>query len=306
MRSLALLGVSGSGKTTWLGSMARAIRMRQAQRFREAQRTDDSSLVDALINPLLESKYPDHTSTDARVRDARLQLKTADDLPEATFELEWSDYSGEHITTLFDKRTGGWTEHWERRAQADAWLLTVRLPPVGLPRPRLRQSTPTRSRRGIFGPMLTVDTGPEAPPLRSSEPVPPPTQLALIELLQFMRRARGLAPGERPAAGTLRVAVMITAWDALQTPWQAMGPKPLLVQETPLLADFLWSNFRADDVFRFGISATSGDLTQAVDKERYADNPRATLVWHTASGLKTSHDPSAPLAWALFGDDALP
>ena len=109
---------------------------------------------------------------------------------------------------------------------------------------------------------------PEARPrlAGSGDAVLLPYGLELIELLQFIREARGLAAGERPPPGALRVALCLTAWDEVQAVWRERGPQALVRRAAPLLCDFLWSNFAAADVFTFGLSATTLYFKGALEK----------------------------------------
>jgi len=146
--------------------------------------------------------------------------------------------------------------------------------------------------------------------VRVSDPGQVPTTLALIELLQFIRHARGLASAERPARGTFRVGVLVAAWDALDPAWRRSGPSAYLEQEAALLEDFLWSNFHSEDVHRFGLSSTGGDLHDEAYRERYlaqSADARPFVAWNDATGaVHGEHDLGLPLCWALYGDPALP
>jgi hypothetical protein len=158
----------------------------------------------------------------------------------------------------------------------------------------------------VFGP-LAVEGLQEAPRAQPSEPVVVPTALATIELLQFIRYVRGLAPGERPhGERRLPVALLVSAWDAVDEDWRRAGPTAYLTQNLPLLTDYLWSNFLPDDVFCFGLSATGGDLLDASYRKRYQDDPSGFVEWTDGSGTRQqSRDIGLPLYWLLFGDRAL-
>jgi hypothetical protein len=68
--------------------------------------------------------------------------------------------------------------------------------------------------------------------------------------------------------------------------------------------DFLWSNFRTEDVFRFGLSSTGGDLNNPAYKKRYLDDPRGFVEWRDFGASHASDDIGLPLYWLLFGQDA--
>ncbi|MBI2374316.1 MAG: hypothetical protein HYV07_10015 [Deltaproteobacteria bacterium] len=131
-----------------------------------------------------------------------------------------------------------------------------------------------------------------------------PTALSVIELLQFLRKVRGLEPGERPPAGTFRVAILVSAWDAIDPSWRAQGPTKWLAQEMALFEDTLWSNFRREDTFRFGLSSTGGDLRNESYRRDFGGG--GFVEWADSTGVvRHTRDLALPLYWALFGDLAL-
>ena len=96
--------------------------------------------------------------------------------------------------------------------------------------------------------------------LRHQEPNPIevdaiPTQVALCELLRFLELKLVRAEGRsRP-----RVAVVVTAWDRLDSGMSAAGPRAYLEQEYPLFAGRLRDTDRVD-IRIFGVSVVGGDL----------------------------------------------
>jgi hypothetical protein len=222
------------------------------------------------------------------------------------------------VTTLarrssfcFRDRTRGWTDEWQARALSNGLLLFIRLPAV-MPLPRLGHATggPAAGRGSntarLFGEGLRTQEGPRTPKARSDEPVRMPTELALIELLQFLRFVRDLSPGEKPATDEWRIGVVISAWDDVSGDWQQRGLQAYLEQAFPLLEDYLWSNFRPDAVQRFGLSATGGDLNLPGVSEAYtAGDLNGFVTWNGLDGRPVRRaDIALPLAWSLYGEQA--
>jgi hypothetical protein len=251
------------------------------------------------------------------------------------FTLRVGDYDGEEVERLFRDRTRGWSAEWRARAQADGLLLFLRSESIRpIPRAASREvpseaerwrllaglelkgsspapavsgfSSDSRGPESVFGPGLAEEEVPAPPPAQPDDPVVIPTVLAVVELLQFIRQVRGLAPGEQPARGSFRVALLVAAWDEVDAGWHRRGAAAYLGETLPLLEDFLRSNFHPDDVFRFGLSSTGGDLKDPVYKSRYLEEPGGFITWSDATRqIVRSSDLSIPLKWALFGDRAL-
>jgi hypothetical protein len=125
--------------------------------------------------------------------------------------------------------------------------------------------------------------------------------IAMIEVFQFLRHMRGLAPGERPSPGSFRVGVVVSAWDSVAPEWRREGPAAYCSEFAPLLRDFLWSNFHLDDAFHFGISSTGGDLHSKSFAAQYKRAPGGFVEWSVSNSIVQSSDLSIPVAWALFG-----
>lgn len=326
---LALLGGPESGKTTYLGALVDALEGERLPNVSLRALPADARAFEKLSEPLLEGHYPQRTKEERHVLD--LPLRATHHGVAKDLTLTVGDYDGEEVERLFMNRTTGFSAEWRARADARGLLLFLRpsaLTP--LPTLRLRDALPDEARwaalrgapaadeaahqpgeptaRGpeqVFGPGLAEEaTAP--PPARPDDPVRVPTALAVIELLQFLRFARGLAPGERPPPGSFRIAVFISAWDAVDRKWQDQGPGRFLLEQAPLLNDFLWSNFHEEDVHCFGLSSTAGDLRNPQDRERYLEDPHGVVTWTDAtSAPRSSRNLALPIAWILFGDRAL-
>jgi hypothetical protein len=331
--SLALLGGPATGKTTYLGALVDALQTHQLQHLRLDGLAADARGLSRLAEPLLGGGYPQRTNTAER-HELVARLRTEGTLfQHSTFTLRAGDYDGEEVDRLFRDRIHGWTPEWQQRALSNGLLLLVRADPRSpLPitdAPALTQTEHWRRFRKqagterasppdtavpssapsspeIFHGSLHVEETPPPPRLSPSAPVAVPDTFPLIELLQFIRHVRGLAPGRRPR-GTerFRIALLVSAWDTMDPAWHQAGPATWLAQRFPLLEDFLWSNFLGDDIFRFGLSSTGGDLNDARYRSQYLDNPCGFVEWRDPLlGMRRTRDIGLPLYWLLFGDPA--
>lgn len=321
MSRVALLGGPASGKSTYLGALLDGLQMEAVQHVKMGPLPADATALSRLPEALQQGKYPDRTSLESRTSIV-VPLRTAGSLlPPAKFELRTGDFAGETVDALFQDRQ--WSAEWNAWAEADAILLFLRPgATVPLPQPaaplddqarwrHLRGEAPPASppRRSGLRAALSAALVEESPPPPTRGPLDPvrvPTSLAMVELLQLLRHSRGLAPGERPPRGALRVVLVVSAWDAVAASWRALGPNRFLVSEFALLEDFIRCNFHPDDVLRLGLSATRGDLKTKEGRERYMNDPGGEIVWQRPDGVLTiTPNLGLPLLWALFGDRAL-
>jgi hypothetical protein len=308
MSRLAILGGPGSGKTTFLSALSIELQENPVARFKIVRQPKDARTLERLEEPLLDGRYPVRTSKQVDQDLLELTIRSQPPLPPLDVDLEATDYAGEQVERLFEKRHSGWSDAWKARAQARGILLFIRPPEwVGLPRLVARQKRADDDAAPSFlGKGLPLETAPTAPEARPGDAVKLPTELAVIELLQFLREVRGMAPAERPEPGTLRVGVLISAWDALPEDVRALGPREYVRRHAALLDQFLWSNHYDEDVQFFGLSATGGDLNDPDHRARYNRNPEGYVTWSQPDGtVETRRDLTLPLAWALLGDDAL-
>jgi hypothetical protein len=329
---LALLGGPESGKTTYLGALIDALQSESLPGLKLGALPTDARAYESLAEPLLEGRYSQRTKKDERYL-LELPLRAVRNGRVEDISLTVGDYAGEEVEQLFQNRTGGFSPEWRARADAQGLLLFLR-PDALTPLPRLQpraslgdserwqalrggssegeaarlsrspEATPMRPEH-VFGPgVLDEPTGPL--PARPNDRVRVPTVLAIVELLQFLRHIRGLAPGERLPPGELRVALLATAWDAVDRSWRERGPRSFLIEQAPLLNDFLWSNFHEDDIACFGLSSTGGDLRDERYRERYLENMHGFVEWADVTGkVQPSRNIALPIAWLLSGDRVL-
>lgn len=304
---LAIIGGQRSGKTTWLGALARALDTERVEFFRAS--TDlapDQRVLSQLKAAIIGKKYPQRTNAaEAQSIEFRLDVTDAS-LGVERVHLEAFDHTGEDLTILFESREG-WSDAWRRRARARGLVIFLRahrdstIPlPVLRPPPRSNPLDPEITNTfGTAG--ARVESGPESFERDPSERLKVPTEIELIETLQFMHHERGLGPGERETGpDRQRVSVVLSAWDAVD---QSASPRATFEKEYALLAQFLWSNHRYEDVMVFGVSATGCDLNTLEPKTR---PPPGFVKWvDTLENSRESHDLSLPLAFSLFGMAAL-
>ncbi len=323
---VAVLGGPASGKTTYMGALVRALEGKKLAHLELRGLPDDATAYGRLGGPLAKLHYPQRTKAERHNLELPLRAMRDDRVEEVS--LLMGDYDGEEVERLFRDRNQGYSEEWRTRAHAAGMLLLVR-PNALTPLPRLRiaetlsdrerllalkSSMPAKRQRIVTHahdePETAFGTGiqdePDAARIAApTDAVHVPTVLAIVELLQFLRHERGLSPGERPKSGTLRIALIASAWDAVDEVWQRRGAQTFFAENAPLLREFLWSNHRREDVTFFGLSSTAGDLHDPEYKKAYRRNAHGYVEWADVSGhIHRSKNLALPIEWALFGDEA--
>lgn len=127
-----------------------------------------------------------------------------------------------------------------------------------------------------------------------------PTQVVLVEWLQFLRRAFTAVVGGsfRP-----RIGVVISAWDMVPKEQQPNGPAAYLRDNFPMLHQFLEANGDRFEFQVFGVSIVGGDLKNDEEfRQSYLQGrPQdfGYVVQSLSGELIKSDDTSLPVAWAL-------
>lgn len=326
--TVALLGGPSSGKSTYLGSVIHTLETGSSSTLKLGMLPEDATAYERLSEPLLSLTYPQRTKAERNVLDLSLQSLRGGNSQEIS--LAMGDYDGEEVERLFNDRTRGFSAEWKARANACGLLLFIR-PDALTPLPRLTPHEPLTERDQMLA--LKAKGEKKAPAKKRpkteeepeqafgggvkdearvqrvaapNDPVYVPTVLAVVELLQFLRHERGLDPAERPKPGEIRVALLAAAWDAVDSTWRRKGPAAFFAERAPLLHDFLWSNYRMEDVFHFGLSSTAGNLEDPAYKQKYREDPHGFVEWADASDrIHRTRNLTLPIEWTLFGEEAL-
>lgn len=125
-----------------------------------------------------------------------------------------------------------------------------------------------------------------------------PTQIVLCELIRFLEHTlRPNADGAPP-----RVAIIVSAWDLMDSSSRKKGPSAFLRGEYPLLAGRI-EDVETLDIRVFGLSALGGDFDDPVFKERYLKGETAGFVsFGGGATLVEKTDVTLPIAWVIGGD----
>jgi hypothetical protein len=123
---------------------------------------------------------------------------------------------------------------------------------------------------------------------RPWDPDRAPTQVKLVELLQFLVREPFVIP-------SLRVAVVVSAWDLVED--QADSPAGWLARRLPLLDQYLRSNPERFVTRVYGVSAQGGDLGRDSDRLLREVSPARRIA--VVGDQSQPHDLTAPVRWLM-------
>lgn len=256
---------------------------------------------------LLEGEFADHTSKEVHER-VLVPVKSSASADALGGILVVPDVPGEQVLAIYRNRQ--WSRAWEELiSRRCACLLFVRAGSDGIVAP-LDWATCFEKYGAVIDPPQPAEqaqpedtagvAGPNDNQTDGEKAAAPPTQVVLIEWLQFLRRAFTAVCGGsfRP-----RVGVVISAWDAVPIEQQPAGPVVYLKDNFPMLHQFIEANNDRFDFQVFGVSIVAGDLKNDEDfKETYLKGRPQDFgfVLHSLSGqLTESPDLTLPVAWAL-------
>lgn len=286
-RSVLLIGVPDAGKTNFLSRLWLALDKGNGLLAKGGLPSDLEYLRDG-ADHLLRGEFAPHTPQDVHNK-TEIPVRSTAPGSEFVGTLVVPDVPGEQVLAAYENRS--WSSEWEERiGPGCGCLLFVRVDSKELITPLDWVTAFAR----FGGVPKRAKTSKEA-----DEEMKPPTQVVMVEWLQFLGRAFS---AHSPESHRPRVGVVVSAWDRVPHDHQG-GPGAWVAEALPLLHQFVEAN---DDEFEFayfGVSVVSGDLVADKDfKKTYlkGDPWAAGSVVHALSGVEvTSHDMTLPVAWAL-------
>lgn len=282
-RSVVIIGLPASGKTTFLGAFWHLVTAREtatALRFHNL-RSGDVAHLNAIASRWREARVQERTTVGG---DKLVSINLLD--PNAlAVRVTFPDIAGEAYRRM-----------WEERAcdpevadvlRAPGVLLFIHADTIRAPRWLVDDVELTR-KLGV-----PVSQGQEVP----WHPRLAPTQVQVVALLQLLR--------EPPLdIGPRRLAVMLSAWDRVAD--EGLEPQAFLSTRLPLLGQYFRANTDDWDWRVYGLSAQGGaydstekDAPPTAEAEalRNLDQP-STRIRLVNSGTET-HDLTEPLAWLM-------
>lgn len=280
-RSVVVMGLPGSGKTTYLAALWHLVSEGEidAKLKYVSLRAGNIDHLHAIATRWREAKAQDRTSLSGnklvsmvlQAEDSKTQTVTFPDVAGETFLQMWGQRECDETTASLLKEPGV--------------LLFIHADKVSMPKWVIEET------------LLNEELGIEREDTELVEWSPnlAPTQVQLTDLLQSMRSAP-LDVGPR------RLAIILSAWDKVKRP--GLRPNQYLAKKMPLLDQFLKYSLANDwEVRIYGVSAQGGEyddessLSTEAKALREIDMPSKRIL--VAYEENDSHDLTEPLQWLL-------
>jgi len=279
---LVLLGGPHSGKTHYAGQLYGRVRRRPGLlRLRDDRGTPSNlSALEEVLRCLEEGRAAEHTSADTW---AEVLLPLADEHGTA-IDLRWPDYGGEQLRQVFAQRAV--PEDWRSRlAQAEGWVLLIRLKGETTYPDALGELTKrSENRNEPVGRAVKWDAN-----------------AYWVELLQLLLHVAGV--GQIARLREPRLAVLLSCYDELEKaePGKVWGPpRQAFADHLPLVSSFIESNWAAEALSIWGLSALGRPLEKNGAEETFLDEGPEQQGWVIPpEGGTPDPDLSQPLAWLV-------
>jgi hypothetical protein len=277
--SLSVLGLSGSGKTTYLAALWDALSTanKLEDELTLARLPEEREYLTSIRDRWLQCLPTPKTRTGEGVRHVEIDLRRPDG---SEILIQVPDIAGEAFAALWEQRT--WTDDLRRASSAAEGLA------VFIHASNIEPARPITAMRQ--GKTAGRDEDEDVEPPNTWDPRTAPTQVKLVDLVQA-------AYGTDAGRASLPLAIVLSAWDTVAA--EEVSPSDYLQLELPLLSQFLYSNAGVFPHRIFGVSAQGGDVTidAEADRLRSIDPPsRRVLV---VDSDETGHEIDRPLRWLL-------
>lgn len=282
-RSVVIIGLPASGKTTFLAALWHLITARDldtALRF-GSLRAGEASHLNAIATRWRDAKVQDRTAVAGnRLVSMNLLDRTGGDL-----RVTFPDVPGEAYRRMWEDREC--EPEIAGVLRAGGVLLFVHADTIRAPAWIVDEVALSRAAG------LDVPNG----EVVQWHPRLAPTQVQLVDLLQLLRSAP-LDVGPRP------LAVMLSAWD--KASGEGLSPEAYLTAKLPLLAQYLRRGGDSWTYRIYGLSAQGGDYDPVEEDSRVsAEAERLRNLDNASSRIKLvgpvseTHNLTEPLAWLM-------
>jgi hypothetical protein len=242
----------------------------------------------------------EHTRAGSRF-DVRLSLR--DPITNAIAEVVFPDVYGELFNEQYAHRE--WAQEYDDLVSSSVGMLLFLHPAKIRPPATIRERLDLQQELAGSaqpGPPSVVDRGANSGPTFRAEaptilpaqsysdwtPELAPTQVELVELLQFIRV-------RRRDVNVLPLAAVVSAWDLVPEP--APSVEKWVAQQLPLLSQYLVANADAYRTAYYGVSAQGGDLHRDLGELQNRIEPTERIII-VGEGC-VAHDLTAPVRWLM-------
>lgn len=288
LRSVLLIGVQDAGKSNFVFRLWLMLHAGTGMLAGDGLPAD-LDYLNGGGNHLLQGEFAPRTSREVHDQ-TEIPVKSTSSGSDFKGTLIVPDLPGEQILSVYRSRQ--WSEDWENKIKDGCGcLIFIRVDSKELIAPLDWMTAASH-----FG-----DTLPAAVTQKDEDGKDkPPTQVVLVDWLQFLRKAFTQRVG---GAYKPRIGIVVSAWDRVPEDQKGDGPAKWIAANLPLLSQYVDANEVDFDFEYFGVSVTEGDFDADPDfkAEYFRRDPRKVgEVVHSLSGaIETTHDVTLPVAWAL-------
>ncbi len=277
-----LIGLPATGKTSFLAALWYLVQHSQVvSRLRLEKLEGNSKYLNQISQAWAGYEPVLHTTIDS---EKVVSMLLKDTQTGRTVTLTFPDLSGESFTLQWTTRQ--FTKGYDRFLQeASGGILFIT--PLNYRKPiRIDMANPLVEEI-VGGKEKQEPVQDTSSPPKPWNPERAPTQVELVELLQFISSRGHLTP-------PFRLAVVISAWDQLTE--SKKSPLEWLSDTFHLLHQFLESNKGVFETVVFGVSAQGGDYSQAAKLTEKVPSERIQVI---GANIHNPHDLTEPLQWLI-------
>lgn len=265
-----IMGLPGAGKTTFLAALWHVLESNDVDAKLKLHKVHtDHAYLESIRNLWLDAKEIDRTAISDE-KYVSMLLKNGDDIAEIIFP----DLSGESFRQQWAEREIA-NIHAEMLEDADGCLLFIHPDKV------VNETLISEVNEIVLG-EAAAGQEPEDP----WDPIKSPTQVQLVELLQFSAYINKRRP--------IKLSIIVSAWDLLISKYQT--PSQWTKKQLSLFWQYLTANPEIYETKYFGISAQGGALDNADDLRKMTPSEKIIVI---DDNKKQSHDITLPISWIM-------
>ncbi len=281
-KKLSIMGLPSAGKTTFLAALWYFLIHGKNVSLKNDKLIGDQAYLAEISNKWADVNALDRTQRSSEKLNLSLQLKTNNG---SVVMINFPDLSGESFQNQWGEREIS-KEHAEIAKEATGAILFIH--PGKIIEENLLSS---------LDPSLLSDqtgTSDSVNDIIKWDYRDAPTQVQLVELLQFSSYIRDLRP--------LHLVLVISAWDLIQNgEGSPIKPDKWLKKRLPLLWQYIKANKELFNMTCYGISAQGGKLDTA-NKLLDIDDPCDRVFVVDQEGNQ-SNDITFPINWILNNEE---
>lgn len=276
-----MIGLPATGKTSFLAALWYLVQHGEVKHRLTIERMEgDSRHLNQISNLWASFVVVPRTSTSG---ERIVSMVLSDTSTKKTITLTFPDLSGESFMSQWVDRhfTASYDEFLKESVGGVLFIS-----PLNYNKPvRIASAMPLLKEMGEMGQSNEEKNDDVSIPW---DPTQAPTQVQLVELLQFIASREYFK-------SPFRLALVISAWDQLKDKWSSAAK--WLADEMPFLTQFLESNQRLFDFNVYGVSAQGGDYDKDVDDLTAMNASERILI--EGDGVKNPHDLTELLTWLM-------